>query len=53
MSATENVTAEDFARHVERSNPFSQDRVTQVQTSQTDVPSIHEKAATRLHSPTG
>lgn len=48
MSATENVTAEDFARHVERSNPFSQDRVTQVQTSQTDVPSIHEKAFKKL-----
>lgn len=48
MSATEVVTAEDFARHVERSNPFTQDRVTQVQTSQTDVSSIHEKAFKRL-----
>src|SRR4051812_964387 len=48
MSEVEAVTAEDFARHVQRTNPFTQDRVTQVQINQADVGSIHEKAFKKL-----
>ena len=42
------VTAQDFARHVEKTNPFTQDRVTQVQTNLSDVGAIHEKAFRKL-----
>lgn len=42
------VTAVDFARHVLGTNPFAEDRVTQVQTTQADVTSIHERAFKRL-----
>lgn len=48
MSEAEGVTAEDFARHVQKSNPFIQDRVTQVDSGQADVGSIHEKAFKKL-----
>lgn len=48
MRATETLTAEDFARHVLRSNPFTQDRVTQAQSNPADVGSIHEKSFKKL-----
>lgn len=48
MNEAVSVTAEDFARHVQQTNPFTQDRVTQVQTSHADVGAIHDKAFRRL-----
>ena len=48
MSEVETMSGEDFARHVLKTNPFTQDRVTQVQVAQADVGSIHEKAFKKL-----
>ena len=48
MNESTTVSADDFARHVQNTNPFAEDRVTQVQTSQADIGSIHEKAFKRL-----
>lgn len=43
MSNTPAVGLEDFARHVSKTNPFTQDRITQAQSNQADVSSIHQK----------
>jgi hypothetical protein len=48
MSEPEAMSGESFARHVLNTNPFTQDRVTGVQASQTDVGSIHDKAFKKL-----
>jgi hypothetical protein len=48
MNESTSMTAVDFARHVLGTNPFAEDRVTQVQTHQADVTTIHENAFKRL-----
>ncbi|HEX2732054.1 MAG TPA: AAA family ATPase [Polyangiaceae bacterium] len=49
MSNLESVTAEDFARHVANTNPFTQDRVTQAtQRALADVGAIHDDQFKKL-----
>jgi hypothetical protein len=48
MSEENSLTEDDFARHVEKTNPFAQDRVTQVRKQDADVGSIHDKAFKKL-----